>query len=62
MRQLVRDQLAAARALRLELVAAEEHMLADREGVGAERRALLRGGFAGVYPDIAEIQRRTAAP
>jgi len=25
-------------------------MLADREGVSAKRRALLRGGFAGVYP------------
>ena len=60
--QLVRDQLLSAGGVRLELVAAEEDVLADGEGVGVERGALLGGGLAGVDADVGEARRRSAAP
>ena len=54
-RQLVRDQLLAAGALRLELVAAEEDVAADVNALALSRGALLRGRVAGVDADVAEV-------
>ena len=54
--QLVGDQLAATRALRLKLIPTKEDVLTDRERVRVEIGALLRSGLAGMNADVAEVR------